>query len=304
MQTLLAEIQRSLAEIIALSDTEKETVDPKIPFVNTNTSNSKKKFGRRQRQRFFRKKRIEEEKEWTKEVRKQSAIIALRRRQAVTHIKYVLRTAYGFVADPFKTKRHNAYDILCNMPCWYYFGRPSNTAFHNFCEKDTKIPKNLKFLLGLGTKFIPTPFFTNHDMATTFSRLDRDLKLQTYFAGPESSLDNNDYDKKIYIASKWQPKQWMIPKELTYRFSRFRRKLDALFVKRRGASNLLPTQRKLLQTIRNHDDIIVVDCDKNLGPAIIERDKYALLVLEHLSDKNTYLRLNKEDTELYLHCRT
>ena len=227
-------------------------------------------------------------------------MIALRNRQAVAHIKYVLRTAYGFVADPTKSKRYNSYTVLCDMPTWFYFGRPNHTAFHTFCEKDTKVPKNLEFLLGLGTKFIPTPYFTNHDMKTTFRRLERDLKLRTYFAGPESTLDDEDYDKKIYVPSKWVPKHWMIPTELTYRLSRLRRNTEALFRKKCGKSNLLPTQRRLLQTIRNHEELMVVNCDKNLGPAIIERDKYIILVLEHLSDEKTYMRLNDDEVKLYI----
>ena len=187
------------------------------------------------------------------------------------------------------------------MPCWYYFGRPTHTAFHTFCEHNTKIPKNLEFLLGLGTKFIPTPFYTNNDMTTTFKRLERDLKLRTYFAGSDSTLDDNDeFDKKIYVPSKWVPKPWMLPKELIYRFNRLRRHTEALFLKRRGTSNLLPTQRRLLQCIRNHDELIVANCDKNLGPALIERDKYIKLVLEHLSDEKTYMRLFDDEVTLYL----
>ena len=183
------------------------------------------------------------------------------------------------------------------MPCWYYFGRPTNTAFHNFCESTTKIPPNLELLLGLGSKFIPTPFCTNNDLTTTHRRLERSLSLKTFFAG-ETMDDEEDFDPRVYVPSKWTPKSWMLPNELRYRFSRLRRKLEPLFQKKKGTPNLLPTQRKLLHELRNNDDIIVVECDKNLGPAVIERSKYILKVLEHLEDDTTYKPLTAANVDL------
>ena len=183
------------------------------------------------------------------------------------------------------------------MPCWYYFGRPTNTAFHNFCESTTKIPPNLELLLGLGSKFIPTPFCTNNDLTTTHRRLERSLSLKTFFAG-ETMDDEEDFDPRVYVPSKWTPKSWMLPNELRYRFSRLRRKLEPLFQKKKGTPNLLPTQRKLLHELRNNDNIIVVECDKNLGPAVIERSKYILKVLEHLEDDTTYKPLTATNVDL------
>ena len=42
----------------------------------------------------------------------------------------------------------------------YYFSRPSNMDFHDFTKRQ-KPPKNLRSLLGLGLKFIPTPSLMN-----------------------------------------------------------------------------------------------------------------------------------------------
>ena len=95
------------------------------------------------------------------------------------------------------------------MPCWYYFCRPTNTAYHNFCEPETTIPKNLGVLLGLGLKFIPTPFYTNSNIREMTDKLEHSLTLKTFFAGQEP--DNDEYDSKIYIPSKWKPKSWTLP---------------------------------------------------------------------------------------------
>ena len=58
-----------------------------------------------------------------------------------------------------------------------------------------------------------------------------------------------------------------------------------MFQKRRGVNNLLPIQLCALQETRNNHDIIVLGCNKNLGPAVIERSTYIQRVLEHLQDE-------------------
>ena len=63
------------------------------------------------------------------------------------------------MTQPF-SKRHNASITLAKMPTWYYFSRPSNMAFHDFTKRH-KPQKNLRSLLGLCLKFIPTPSLTN-----------------------------------------------------------------------------------------------------------------------------------------------
>ena len=70
-----------------------------------------------------------------------------------------------------------------------------------------------------------------------------------------------------------------------------------MFQKRRGVNNLLPIQSRTLQEIRNNHDIIVVDCDKNLGPAVIERSTYIQRVLEHLQDETTYQYLTEQQAQ-------
>ena len=177
------------------------------------------------------------------------------------------------------------------MPAWYYFTRPSNVTFHNLCD-DQAAQKHYRSLLGLGMKFIPTPFYTTKDISRTMVRLYRDMKLKAYFANIPLDEDE-EFDKKIYIPSEWDPKHWMVPVEVTYRFHKLRRELEALFLKRRGTSNLLPIQRKSLHALRQQHSTIVVDCDKNLGPCLIDRETYITRTLAHLQDRHTYLPLTQ-----------
>ena len=46
-------------------------------------------------------------------------------------IKDSIVRAFGWIADPTKSLRHNAHLRLASMPSWYYFDRPTNIAYHD-----------------------------------------------------------------------------------------------------------------------------------------------------------------------------
>ena len=72
--------------------------------------------------------------------------------------------------------------------------------------------------------------------------------------------------------------------------------LGKLFKKRMGKTNLLPYQTRALQLLQQQQDFLVCPCDKNVGPAIIERDDYIKIAMkDHLLDERTYRRLSKAD---------
>jgi hypothetical protein len=98
------------------------------------------------------------------------------------------------------------------MPTWYYFSRPTHLAFHDFTLHKMP-PKNLKSLLGLGLKFIPTPTNTNNwskIKTSGLERLKRSLRLRFYFANnpTNNTEDKTDYDPKTYVPSSWSPPHW------------------------------------------------------------------------------------------------
>ena len=80
-----------------------------------------------------------------------------------------------------------------------------------------------------------------------------------------------------------------MPRTLSRRLGDFTAALRPLFPKRRSKYNLLRTQRLALARAQAQHDFFVVSCDKNLGPAVIERDRYIRMALdEHLTDTATY----------------
>ena len=174
------------------------------------------------------------------------------------------------------------------MAAWYYFAKPTNLAFHDMTTT-IKPPRNLRALLGLGMKFIPTPrlshskaYLSQTDTATlpTFYR---DLQLRIFFAGEENEdEESNEYNPRMYLKSKWTPPPWTITKTVEKRYAAFTTELESVFKKQRGRNNLLPHQRDTLQWLQTQDDFAIINCDKNLGPAIIEKHRYCQMVLNHL----------------------
>lgn len=62
--------------------------------------------------------------------------------------------------------------------------------------------------------------------------------------------------------------------------------------------NLLPYQRALLDDLQSSEHHIVFPSDRNLGPAIIERDEYVRRAFSgHLSDTSTYRQLTQSGAE-------
>ena len=189
------------------------------------------------------------------------------------------------------------------MPTWYYFSRPSNLAFHDFTKKH-KPEKYLRSLLGLGLKFIPTPSLTNswsRLRKSSYDRLFRSVHLRFHFAGRQLSEMRTSYDPKLYVRSKWTPPHWTIPPvALEEHLSCFSTALNKLFKTRKGKTNLLPHQQQALRMLQKQQTFLIVPCDKNLGPAIIERHDYLKIAMrDHLSDTTTYKTLTTSEIDRY-----
>jgi len=69
-------------------------------------------------------------------------------------------------------------------------------------------------------------------------------------------------------------------------------------MKQRRQYNLRPQQRHLLQELRASPTFIIIATDKNLGPAIMNRDTYKSRALQdHLLDQTSYRRLTPAEAQ-------
>ena len=189
---------------------------------------------------------------------------------------------------------------MASMPASDYFCKPTNLAFHDLTS-EYKPPPNLRSLLGLGLKFIPTPFRT-----TTFEKimtpgkgipsLERSMKLRYFFLKHGTPPIDLEYHPKLHVPSDFDPQDGSFPKILPGRILSFKIRIKRLFKRKKSIPNLSKHHRHTLQYLRKQNDFIIANCDKNLGPAVIERDKYIRLAFrDHLSDSTTYERLSKND---------
>ena len=124
------------------------------------TKPRKPRTSRRKNQRFQAKKYKQTSMAITKQINSESTQLFWQEKTAKEATAKKLIAQFGFVGDPTISKRHNASTTLPKMPTWYYFSWTSNMAFHDFTNQH-KPQKNLRSLLGLGLKFIPTPSLTN-----------------------------------------------------------------------------------------------------------------------------------------------
>eukprot|EP00957_Ditylum_brightwellii_P010371 784059-Ditylum_brightwellii.AAC.1 len=86
----------------------------------------------------------------------------------------------------------------------------------------------------------------------------------------------------MYLPSKWQPLDWMLPPIILYRLTTFSKQIEPLFAKRYGRNNLLPHHQRALRLLKSQSQFLIIQFNKNMGPAIIEHSIYIRRALEHL----------------------
>ena len=191
------------------------------------------------------------------------------------------------------------------MPLTRYIPPITNMGFHNLCTH-TQPPLGTKQLLGYNLKFciqkpLPTP-----DIETTVRRLRASVRTSFAVADFSSGSDaSSDYNPKLYIKSDtWDPPA--APLLVEDALHMLREQLTQASVANRNSRqyNLSHSDRQLLQKLRSSRDFIIVSTDKNLGPAIMNRDFYKLRALkDHLLDNSSYKRLSPTEAQ-NLHTKT
>ena len=221
----------------------------------------------------------------------------------LSSIKVKIIEAYGFIADPKLTINHNANIQLGKMLAWYYFDRPRHLAYHDMTSCPT--PMNIRSLLGLNLKFCPVPRHTTRSGSEALTRFRKDILVKTYFArrdDDDESDSEKSFDPALYMSKDWSPPEWLVPGEVLNRLDTFDKRIKTIFKKKKRISNnLLRHQTHTLHSIARRPDLIVVNCDKNLGPAVIERAVAIRRVFDdHLHDGPYYKEYTQSEAERHM----
>ena len=212
----------------------------------------------------------------------------------------------GYCADPQQSKNENVIDFVTNTQADHFFASPSNMSFHNFATK-TKIPSGTANLLGLNLKFCleePTPKRQYKKMQEDYARFSKCFRLHFKHNKDEPSdpteleyklrkfNDEISYLPKLYIRSDKPIKPTTKHNEAI--LASFYKRLEILMndTFKTKDLNLTKIQRITMGLLAARKDILVIAADKNLGPAIIERDKYIKAMLEqHLLNIEYYIQI-------------
>jgi len=191
--------------------------------------------------------------------------------------------------------------MLCGMlPVITLLFGVSNLAFHNFSTYEfTDVEYSV---LGLGNCFAPTAYYRNDATRCKGALFDhlRKLGLTDYFhEKPDQPTPEDWWDPKL--DKKLKPPKFRVakpdfnpllnppegytpPEGLLHYAEATAADLD---LKMKGVSkgtpNLTSEQRAAINQLRDNPDIVIGDCDKNLGMFCVDTDHYRRLCLEELA---------------------
>ena len=169
-------------------------------------------------------------------------------------------------------------------------------ACHNYLSRHP-IPPGTRDLLGLGLNYtiIPKQLSTTTD---TFDRLRQDVRRKYHLLDAEPNTDQYgpDYIPGLYIKSDYKFKP--APEDIEQAIDAFETAITSaqkrISTRQRPKPNLSLPQQSLLQFLRRHDKYIVIESDKGLGPAILDRTFYFERgCSEHLGNRRNYKIITK-----------
>ena len=191
-----------------------------------------------------------------------------RTNERIEKYKEKIREQFGFCADPSLSTWENCRSYVKQMPISTYQAlRMRNKTYHNYCET---APRGIQSILGgCGLKFcIKMPKPSKRSINNLSDRFERQVRRIAYFRGREETDDGN-YNPSLYIPSDWDPPR--ANDEIEDALAAFRHRFTACHARymRPSLSNVTPAQGKLFEMMKNNDEIIIIEADKNLGAAIM-----------------------------------
>jgi hypothetical protein len=173
--------------------------------------------------------------------------------------------------------------------------QPNNLVVHNLCHT-LQPPHGTINLLGLGLKYCIVPPKATPNIRECMQKLAYKVRTKHYLLTNDRT-QQTDYIPQLYIKLKnWFPPpaplttedlMTVLEKNL-HEASRINNQQNYNF------TSLTPTQKTTLNEFKHSREFIILPTDKNLGPAVMNRDDYMTQVLKEHLLKPTYLKLTPE----------
>ena len=198
---------------------------------------------------------------------------------------------FGFCADHTKPVWQNVQDYIKNLPAHYLFVYHSQVkGCHNLLHPDTSFPRAIPSILHLGRKFIPHLPTTTNYFRESADHFKQDVRrISTFYDKPPQ--DDGSYILQLYFKSDWIPnpcKDLGVERAMKKFLTSIRQEQQHRY-SRPILSNIFPHHWRLIRRLRNHDDYIVVEADKNLGGCILNRSTYISRTFQdHLGNSEVY----------------
>ncbi len=205
---------------------------------------------------------------------------------------------HGFISNPRLPFWLQCVIALRNMPLEQLFklSTKNNRGFHNLCTTLVP-PPGIEKLLQYGLNFCLESALPEPHLDETLERLTYDIRVRHFVKEKMEDGNNDDYDPKLYIKSQsFVPDD--APPQIEQGIRDFKSKLAQLIKdnKQTRHHNLPPDIRQIIKELEANNEFISMNTDKNLGPAIMERQAYLLRCLqEHLLKGDTYKQLSKAE---------
>lgn len=181
--------------------------------------------------------------------------------------------------------------------------RLAQTTYHSLCTH-TQPPPGVEHLLWNGLKYCIESPLPKPNLSYTMEKLTQQIRLKYFWSKQQPNDTEDEYNPKLHIPSSWEPPPANV--ELEEALSTFQAKASVAIktnLKSQKRSHNIPTSsRQLLRILPDSTTHIVLPTDKNLGPAILERNVYKQrCIQDHLSDKSTYRQLTATAAYKRLH---
>lgn len=160
-----------------------------------------------------------------------------------------------------------------------------NLAFHDLTPKSYNLNPLIHKLLGLNSKFCPTPRSLEPNFySSALNDLLRSIRIRYMF---KNKIDR-PFNKYLYVKnSSFSPNA--APKIIEDHFEKLKRLNVFGNVNRKKIKHNLPLAlRRLITELKMNKEIQVTNTDKNLGPAILLKSHYLELCNKHLNNKESY----------------